>query len=401
LETAVATDIDEVNVAKADKERRRSKKRENGALWSPHALAYFASVKKEIDESLNYTGRSRTGRFAGTFPHKYRGLVAPSKDTIGYFSDADRVLTMSDFCLPNLFVWCPEAEYPMFYPNAVPPCKFHGCTDCVKRNGWLDSPVRGHSGTRNVAIMCKQYYCSERKKSGIKPHYFKGIDKQVIEYSNDYIKMKWRTDGYDFTHTSGLSLTLLRELITASGQGVSISGFRQNLIQQLKEYHLTVAIQWRTYVMHLRNNPPEGLTQADLDSIPQEFVEFNSKEYDQTIPSSAWLIERLRLLEQKADAVEEEKEDIGSNTTSAFNAIREGRKKRQRRTHLSRCRRCGKCYGLEEWKDLHGHWDYRKGMENRVWELCTVDESDFEPGFPHLDLDKKMPRKSRAKKQIA
>jgi hypothetical protein len=35
--------------------------------------------------------------------------------------------------LPDLLVWYPEADYSRFYPDGVPPCKFHGCTSCVMR----------------------------------------------------------------------------------------------------------------------------------------------------------------------------------------------------------------------------------------------------------------------------
>jgi hypothetical protein len=86
---------------------------------------------------------------------------------------------------------------------------------------------------------------------------------------------------------------LLTELRNASGRGVCIAGFIQSLVNQLKEYHLTVAIQWQTYVQHIKKNPPESLTQEELALMPDDFVEFGSDEYDQNIPSSAWLAIRL------------------------------------------------------------------------------------------------------------
>lgn len=60
----------------------------------------------------------------------------------------------------------------------------------------MDNPIRGHTNTRNVAVLARQYYCAERKKQRIRPHHFNGFDKQVIGYSNDYVKMKWRTEGF-------------------------------------------------------------------------------------------------------------------------------------------------------------------------------------------------------------
>jgi hypothetical protein len=220
--------------------------------WSARAVTLFSRIKKDIDQAVKY----KSGHLTGTFPHKYRGIISPSTDTIGFFSElihqpsqeqnttnntlahhssaindnteetrdlckfcdtlglrkdafrcanckrwrygkrssynkqpkentsistanlpqaavnigtmiiADQnqdtsnctvrddshataqdttansltpnaaagcperiisepeMLTMSDFCLPNMLIWYPEAEYPSLYPDSVPPCKW-------------------------------------------------------------------------------------------------------------------------------------------------------------------------------------------------------------------------------------------------------------------------------------
>jgi hypothetical protein len=183
------------------------------AYWTAPTLQFFSNVKEEIDAAVKYQKHS-LNRFQGTFPQRYRGVFSPSRDPIGHFSNGNlnAILDMSDFCLPDIFVWLPEAEYPSLYPDGVPPCKFHGCSRCVMRHAWMQYPRRGHAITRNTAILGYIYYCAERKRDEIHPHYFNGIDKEVIDQSPDYIKMRWRMDGFDFSHQSGISLSLLREL---------------------------------------------------------------------------------------------------------------------------------------------------------------------------------------------
>ena len=66
--------------------------------WSQHAMEYFSSVKKKIDDAVNYRGRGNSGRFTGTFPTEFKGIVSSSKDAIGHFPIRSGVLKMADFC---------------------------------------------------------------------------------------------------------------------------------------------------------------------------------------------------------------------------------------------------------------------------------------------------------------
>lgn len=264
--------------------------------WNLHASNFFAAAKEEIDKSVDFVGRGRTRRFNGVFPFKYTGVVSPSKDILSFFLDSKKpLLDMEDFCLPDLFIWYPEAQYKEFYPDGVPPCKWCNKTTCVMRDGWMPDPRRGHTHTRNVALLGRKYYCEERLKSNIQPCYFRGIDKDVIEQSSDYVKMRWRLEGFDLSHKSAIALSLLRELRGCLIQGLSINGFRQTLLQQQREYHLMLSIQWRSYVDHIRRNPRILMPGAPA-VMQQDFAEFDSDAYDQIVPSVAWLIQRVILL---------------------------------------------------------------------------------------------------------
>ena len=250
-------------------------------------------MKQEIDEAVQYTGRGNSAKFNGQFPEKYVGLVSPSKDAFSFFYKK-RILEMENFCLPDLYVVYPEAMFRNMYSNCAPPCKWCKSSECVVRDGWMQLPRRGHSRTRNVAILGRRYYCSVRKKAGL-PYNFRGIDKEVIDSSPDYVQMIWRMHGFDLSHKSAIYLPLLREMRSAVVQGLSVNGFRNVLIQQLREYHLMVSIQWRSYVDHIRKNPPI-MQPGTIEAMMKDFVEFDSDEYDQTIPSLSWLIQRMTLL---------------------------------------------------------------------------------------------------------
>ena len=184
-------------------------------------------MKEEIDNAVKYTGRGRNARFEGVFPQKYIGIFSPSKDAISYAGNK-RVLDLEDFCLPDIYVFYPEAQYGDMYKNSAPPCKWCGTSECVKRDGWMTLPRRGHTRTRNVAILSRRYYCSEREKNGIKPFNFRGIDEEVIAKSPDYVAMRWRMDGFDLSHQSAISLSLLRDARAAVVQFLQMECQRQH-----------------------------------------------------------------------------------------------------------------------------------------------------------------------------
>ena len=97
----------------------------------------------------------------------------------------------------------------------------------------MQQPRRAHASTRNVAILSKVNYCSDRKQKGIKPYFFSGFDKKVIEKSPDYVKMQWRKHGFDFSHKSGIANSVLRQMRASIVKGLSVSGFILTLIQRI------------------------------------------------------------------------------------------------------------------------------------------------------------------------
>jgi hypothetical protein len=65
-----------------------------------------------------------------------------------------------------------------------------------------------------------------------------------------------------------------------------------------------IAIKRRSYVDHIRNNPVLGLTADKLKSMHQDFADFTSDEYNQTVPSVGWLIQcLLRLMESDGEYI--------------------------------------------------------------------------------------------------
>ena len=82
----------------------------------------------------------------------------------------------------------------------------------------------------------------------------------------------------------------------------------------------------------------------------------------------------------------------------------------KKRGWQQRCRRCGKFYASQEWRSCHknnidntkkstnGKY-LRNGEGNKVWDNCTVEEKDFEDGFPILDPTIPLRRVRRSRKR--
>ena len=111
---------------------------------------------------------------------------------------------MEDFCLPDLFVWFPEAQYPAMYPDARPVCKWHGTTECVQMDGWMRNPRHVYESHRVIALIGKRYNCTMRQREGVNPFGFRGIDRLAIEKSNDYVQMQWARNGFDVSHHAAI-----------------------------------------------------------------------------------------------------------------------------------------------------------------------------------------------------
>ena len=129
-----------------------------------HAMKWFERVKAEVAKALQFTGKGLgRGHFQGAVPDKYKGLISPSDNPVSFFPTG-HVLSAEDFCLPNLYIWWPEAMYQMFYQEAWPCCPWHRTTDCVLHGGWMDDPRHGHTAERVTGVLGRRYYCKRRKK---------------------------------------------------------------------------------------------------------------------------------------------------------------------------------------------------------------------------------------------
>ena len=266
--------------------------------WSPHATIWFKKIKKEIENQVVYkygNGRGETGKYHGSFPKKYMGIVSPSIDPISHFG-TNRPLTMDDFLLPDVFVWYPEAQYKDWYEDARPKCKWHGCTDCVKYDGWMNTIRHGYREPRITAIIARKYTCQTRKTLSMEPYSFRGIDRAVIEQSEEYVKQVWAKIGFDVSHRAAIAITDLERLRSNLNQGLGVSGFRRSMIESMRTYHIRTSIQWSSYVNHLDktykqiiangDELPLFLNQAVVESRKEYFAKFLSNKYHQPKPSN-------------------------------------------------------------------------------------------------------------------
>jgi hypothetical protein len=78
---------------------------------------------------------------------------------------------------------------------------------------------------------------------------------------------------------------------------------------------------------------------------------------------------------------------------------------RRRKNSPKRCRKCGKEYAHIDWKEFHLTPTASSGNlrtnDIKIWDVCTVLEEHYEPGFPFLDTSRNMPRRRRTKRSRA
>lgn len=128
----------------------------------------------------------------------------------------------------------------------------------------------------------------------------------MIAASHEKIQTLWRKNGYDLSHRGGISWSLLEDLRSEMMQALSVSGFRESMLEKAKTYHFRLASEWRSYVDSLSSHtapymlfvPPSELSEMKSSY----FHEFDSKEYGQPMPSVSYLISRvIRLMESDAE----------------------------------------------------------------------------------------------------
>ena len=115
-----------------------------------------------------------------------------------------------------------------------------------------------HDKEQVVAMLGKRYECKVRKKESTRQnpvqYGFRGYDKNVIAKSHDIVIMEYKKHGFDQSKRSGTKLSVLRELRSEMSQSLSVSGFRESMLESFKEYHLYTSVQWRSYVDTLSND---------------------------------------------------------------------------------------------------------------------------------------------------
>ncbi len=274
--------------------------------WSANTMEWFDQVKNDIDESLKFTGRGDKAEFKGELPLLYRTRVSPSVDPEAFHDS--KLLGREDFCLPDLYLWLPEALHQRLYPTARPRCPWHRDHNCVVLKGWVKSPRHCYDRERTVALLGKKYRCKIRQETKTTPFYFRGYDSNAIAASPDYIKALWKKNGFDISHRAAISYTLLETLRSDMLHALSVSGFRDSLLESAKHYHFLTGIQWRSYVDSISPQSqcaPDYMfltSPTEYSAMKQHFYEFDSDEYDQNTPSVSYLISRVvRLMESESE----------------------------------------------------------------------------------------------------
>ena len=271
--------------------------------WQPFAKQWFKRVKNEIATAVDMRGRESNRRRMGKWPDKYKGRVSPSEDTLSFF-DGEK-LTMDHFALPDLHVWWMEAQYPWFFPQGRPRCKWHKSYNCCVSKGWMEYPRRAWSQERTVAVLGRIYECSTRKQAGMEQYKFRSIDEEVINDSDDYIILQWKKAGYVFSHRGGMLMRDLAFNRRCLIQGLSVAGYRNAAVQSAKQYHLILSAQYRSWSQGLGAGnllyPPNEI--RELQGRP--FYEFDSDMYGQYTPSNSYLIEQLIQLMEKDNKYKE------------------------------------------------------------------------------------------------
>ena len=79
---------------------------EDNDYWNAASMEFFSQsqVKKEIDSAVKFTGRLSTGRFNGSFPSKYIGLVSPS-NVHRYYHTYAGTCYLKKFLLSTLYLY--------------------------------------------------------------------------------------------------------------------------------------------------------------------------------------------------------------------------------------------------------------------------------------------------------
>jgi len=263
--------------------------------WPEHHLQFLKVCIDELEAAVNFRINrhdSSLSRYMGKYPRHLLGIISPSADPLGWFSE--HPLSMDHFDLPDFLIWIPEAQYPSLYPAARPCCPWCKTTVCVESNGWMTQPRTGYSAKRKCAIIGKKYSCKRRRDADQHPFNFRGIDNAVIANSHDYVKMIWRRYGYHFTHKAGVKIEMIEDLRSLINQGISFSGYHLCHLEDIKRYHLQSSAMYRSYVDSLNDTLVScgslSFTRKDVEERMQDFHAFDSNIYNQPVPSLAYLI---------------------------------------------------------------------------------------------------------------
>ncbi len=272
----------------------------NSSSWPTYTVNLCNQFKKDVDESVRMVGRDNNRRPMGCFPVELSGTFSPSDDPLTFFQKRKKKLDWYDYCYPQVRIWYPEAQWPMFYENQHyrPRCKWHNSHECCVNDGWMTYPRHAYGMGKKVAVLGRKYECVTRRDAGMECH-FRGIDAKVIEQSPDYVRLQWKRGGFDFSHRGGISNKALDMGRRCLIGGLSASGFQHVMLQDAKNDHLLQSALYRSWAQAQRNDLI--YTAGDIQQLRRELPDYDSNESPNTAPSVPYLISRLILLMESSD----------------------------------------------------------------------------------------------------
>jgi len=269
-------------------------------VWSDFNRQFLNQVKEKIDQSMQLVGRGNNAFYRGSFPQKYRNIVSPSSDPLGFWPQEAHPLSMEHFSVPDFLVWIPEMLFPKYYQNNRPKCKWHNTTDCINLKGYVTTPRHCYGAKRTLALIGKWYLCKIRQQDGSRPHYFRSYDANVIANCHECVKIQWQKHGFYLSKRAGISVSLLEALRSGLNQGLGVSGFRNILLERCKKNYFLIRRQHQAHVNDIKSHC-YFITPEQIEERKVEFFEFDSKDFDQTVPSCCYLIARvISLMESDA-----------------------------------------------------------------------------------------------------
>ncbi|KAJ3310268.1 hypothetical protein HDU76_003407, partial [Blyttiomyces sp. JEL0837] len=198
--------------------------------------------------------------------------------------------------LKPVWIWNPENRMPLLFPSTtgkkhVPPCPNCHTSDFVESNGWAEARL-GILRDNTCYLLTRRFICHTCSKSPStssptssptkKPKQtstFNGWDERVLAQYPACISRRFE---FMLTKRSGVSLSVLEDIMDGPINGKSISAVRETLYQAHRNRHVELELAYYSTV-----NAMKGLM---IDCPVEMFSRFSDPEkYAGFVPSESYL----------------------------------------------------------------------------------------------------------------